>query len=294
MSQLPSVRFVILAIAAFSIAGCNEKATPRLRGPALDLSKAEILGFRLGDKYADVKRPLETIAKSSSRLLELTRKDASGSDYIWAAGSAPMLPGKVELTPDALIFIMAPQALDNTLLAIVRELKFGKEKPSSSQLLTSLVEKYGTPTDGFLNKEEDPFEEVKKINSSSFFFWTTNNDPKLFCWASDPSILYLDPRWENFEDINGKSRRRSKDADEKDVFESFSTLSKDDKECGTMIAARIRTSDVRDAASSMDLYLVDFLKVSEVTGKDIAAGDLMIMQKTKERESEPRSKVPPL
>jgi hypothetical protein len=257
-------RLLILIVSTALLAGCNDNEHPQMTGPPLDPVKTEVLGINLGSDYLKmIHDRLDEFAKPHGGLFERSRDDASKRYFVWLAGYG--LPSNEKpFPPDTLFAVLSPRLAGNTVLAIFRKLDFAngtsgaKPKPSSAQLLSALLEKYGTPTGTSpeMKTKEEFIERVQTERSQSEFIWVTSNDPSANC-------SYAASIWE-IPDLSKLGTR----TEAEEVYRSFYYQANNSKACGRAIRARIATSDVRDKASDLSIYMVDYLAADVADNKD--------------------------
>jgi hypothetical protein len=289
---LPFVATAMLA----TIVGCNEKETPIL-GPALDPARAEILGIKLRTSSSQAMATIEEAArKSEASVFQQRLVDVSGQPYVWLIGYG--LRSGNRLSSDSTVAIFSPPSADNGVLAVSRKLAFvnglskGKPRPSSTQLLNALIDKFGMPTGsslGVLTREEFA-QRVEAEKSSSVFFWIAENASKIEpgCQYSKTSAI------DDFDKLN-------RQADLEEVFKDFYTTSANNAflgNCGVVIRSVIRTSAIRDSAAELTISMVDLLAAddaySRVRSLWKAKQDSEEERSRMERESRPKAPVPRL
>jgi hypothetical protein len=281
----------IIALTLFAtIAGCNDKEVANNNlGPALDPARAEILEIKLGAPRSQATAMIEEAAqKNGARTLGEKLIDVSGQPYVWIAGYFSF-PGNTTGPTDAVAAILSPLSADNGVLALFRKLDFvvGRQpKPSSTQLLISLIEKYGMPTMSsptMLTKEEY-FHRVEAEDKSSEFFWIAETASKI----NDGCKYSIN----EIDEVRLRTR-----AEYEELFQHFYRSVSgvaDYYHCGAVIRAVIRTSEVRDNAAELTISMVDFSAAnssySNVRSLWMAKRDA----EQKQRESEPKAPVPRL
>jgi hypothetical protein len=290
---LPFVATAMLA----AIVGCNEKAPPQtaILGPALDPARAEILGIKLRTPSSQAMAAIEEAArKSDAGVTQQRLVDVSGQPYVWLFGYGFR---EFPLRSDSTVAILSPPSADNGVLAVSRKLDFenglskGKPKPSSTQLLNALIEKFGMPTLsslGVLTREEFA-QRVEAESSSSVFFWIAENASKI-----EPRCQYSTSAIDDFDKLN-------RQADLEEVFKDFYITSANNASlwnCGVVIRSVIRTSAIRDSAAELTISMVDLLAADDAYSKVKrlwkAKQDAEEERSRMERESRPKAPVPRL
>jgi hypothetical protein len=286
--------FVATAMLA-AIVGCNEKESPIL-GPALDPARAEILGIKLRTPSSQARATIEEAArKSDASVFQQRLVDVSGQPYVWLFGYG--LRSGNPFPSDSTVAIFSPLSADNGVLAASRKLDFvnglskGKPKPSSTQLLNALIEKFGMPTGSSLGvlTREDFAQRVEAEDSSSVFFWIAENASKI-----EPGCQYSTSAIDDFDKLNMQ-------ANLEEVFKDFytsSTMNASLWKCGVVIRSVIRTSAIRDSAAELTISMVDSLAADDAYSKVKslwkAKQDAEEERSRIERESQPKAPVPRL